>query len=162
MGNQKSTLRNVSYEKENGSLYRFCCKEEIRDFLRNGITQSINCDFVSLTDNPNAEGFDKTDDKWNYRVTYDADKILSQGGFKIQYTPEFFKLNPIILEHVGGIKIDDILSEGYRDLEHYIYTVIDKAEVERETLVKYLEMEKGLVTGIERYDIETGWWIPII
>lgn len=138
-------------------LYRYCCAEEVKNFIKNGFTRSRNCEFISLTDNKESPIFDVNKPEYNYCVTFNADLIYQQGGFKVIYTEEFFKQNPIVLEHVSRYKLDPPeYIPTYVNLDHLIHQTIHNATIEQEVLVKFLTLNKDLIISIDRWD-GIGW-----
>ena len=136
-------------EKSN-LLYRFCCAEEIRDFLKFNVNSSLNCEFLSLTKDENSQAFDTNEDKHNYLITLNSDIVYQQGGFTVEYTREFFEANPIVLKHVGNSL--DLKLEHFDDsLLHYISYVIEETKKEQEVLVKYLTLTDFLILSIDKF-----------
>lgn len=133
-----------------GKLYRFCCAEEIRDFLKFSVNSSINCEFLSLTKDENSQAFDTNTDKHNYLIELNSDIVYQQGGFDVEYTVEFFETNPKILEHVGN-SLDLKLEHFNNELLYYINYVIEKTKKEQEVLVKYLTLTNFLILGIYKF-----------
>lgn len=134
-------------------LYRYCCRDEVKNFVTNGFLRSRNCDYVSITDNQKTTVFDINDPKYNYCITFNADRVYAQGGFKVEYTEEFFKQNPIILQHVSGWKLEnEEYKPTYLSLEHLIHSCIHNTNHEQEVLVKFLTFEKDLILSIDRWD----------
>jgi hypothetical protein len=135
----------------NQKLYRVCSEEEIIILLTNELLKPFpgRRDFLSLSKNDTIMYNNEFAERSDYCVVYDYDKIINQGGIEIEYTIDFFALNPDLCSHVT--KENDIYAlieqQNLTDdelLEEYIQMY----SWEKEICIREIKLESGLIKNI--------------
>lgn len=147
-------------------LYRFCVQEELIFLLENNWVVSKEHTFLSFTSNNNKFPIlGNIGTESNYLVTYDKNKIINQKGIEIIYDVNWFFNNLKIFNHVNSsceISFQDFCDDEYsyipknldinEKIKLYIKENINHLKSEKETIIKKLNFESGLLINIERLD----------